>query len=123
MDQNIVRERLLEERRRLRATAEELADDLDLDDTQQAKLGELSSFDQHQADIGSETFEREKDGAILSTLIHHSKEINEALNRLDEGTYGTCERCGKPIGQARLEAVPIARFCIDDEQAISQNGA
>lgn len=76
-------------------------------------LGELSGNDQHPADVGTETFEREKDLSILESLEHELREIEVALSRVDEGTYGTCEGCGEPIPEERLEAQPAARFCTD----------
>lgn len=84
-------------------------------ESQQASLSELSSFDQHNADIATETFEREKDESILEQIEGELNDIDHALARIEDGTYGTCEACGKPIGDARLEAVPTARFCVEDQ--------
>jgi len=117
MDRDAVRQRLLEERERLSAVATELAEDNELDSSEQASLGELSSFDQHQADLGTETFEREKDLSLIAGMEDEISEIDAALERLEDGTYGKCEACGKPIGDERLEAVPAARFCIEDQNA------
>jgi RNA polymerase-binding transcription factor DksA len=61
------------------------------------------------ADQGSETFEREKDIAILEQLEHDLAEIEAALKRLDDGTYGIDEVTGEPISRERLEALPTAR--------------
>jgi RNA polymerase-binding transcription factor DksA len=61
------------------------------------------------ADQASETFEREKDIAILEQLEHDLAEIEAALHRLDEGTYGVDEVTGDPIARERLEAYPAAR--------------
>jgi RNA polymerase-binding transcription factor DksA len=65
------------------------------------------------ADQGSETFEREKDVAILEQLENDLAEIEAALQRLDDGTYGVDEVTGDPIAPERLEAYPIARTNID----------
>lgn len=78
-------------------------------------MQELSSVDQHQADIGTETFERSKDLSILDEVEAELAEIEHALQRLDEGTYGTCEACGKTIPDDRLEAMPATRFCVEDQ--------
>jgi RNA polymerase-binding transcription factor DksA len=78
-------------------------------------LAELSSNAQHQADLGTETFNRERDLTILEHIDAELADVEHALRRLDEGTYGTCEACGKPIGDERLEAMPAARFCLDDQ--------
>jgi RNA polymerase-binding transcription factor DksA len=62
---------------------------------------------------GSETFEREKDIAILEQLEHDLAEIEAALQRLDDGTYGIDENTGQPIARERLEALPTARTNVD----------
>ena len=49
-------------------------------------------------------------------MQHTLAEIDAALRRIDEGTYGTCEFCGEPIGAGRLRALPWARLCIDDQR-------
>ena len=117
MEDHVAKTRLLEERQRLEVTAGGLANDLDLDETEQSSAGELSSFDQHPADMASETFEREKDAAILTRLRDQQGEVEAALERLDAGDYGSCEECGGPIGDERLEAFPTARFCIEHQAA------
>lgn len=117
MDQATVRARLIEERDRLDATTGELAQELDIDESQQSNVGELASVDQHSADAGSETFEREKDGVILTSLRERRSEIEAALQRLENGAYGMCEECDQPIGDDRLEAFPAARFCIEHQSA------
>jgi RNA polymerase-binding transcription factor DksA len=89
------------------------------DESEDESLGELSSMDQHQADVGTETFNRERDLAILENVEAELADIEHALKRLDDGSYGRCEACGKPIGDDRLEAMPAARFCLDD-QAVAE---
>jgi len=74
---------------------------------------ELSSYDQHPADTGSETFEREKDFSILPRLEVELSEVEAALERIERGTYGIDERTGEPIDPERLEAVPTARTNVD----------
>src|SRR2546423_6273859 len=111
MDAQHARARLDEERSRL----EGLRDGFDLDESEGASLSELSSLDQHQADVGTETFNREADMSMLESVEAELADIEHALRRLDEGTYGTCEACGKPIGDDRLEVVPAARFCLADQ--------
>jgi RNA polymerase-binding protein DksA len=114
MDHTALRERLAEEKKRLVATVNGASDDIDRDESEQSSLGELSSVDQHPADHASETFEREKEMTIIDSLETQLNEIDAALGRLDDGTYGKCEDCGKPIGEERLEARPTARYCIED---------
>lgn len=115
MELDVARARLLEEKQRLIEATNGLADELDLDESQQASTGELTAYDQHPADAASDTFEREKDSAILTTLKGRGQEIDAALQRLDDGTYGKCEACGKEIGGDRLELFPFARFCIEHQ--------
>jgi len=109
------RSRLVEERARLEGVRGGLDDDHLSDQTEQDSLSELSSVDQHQADMGTETFEREKDLSILEAIESELADVEHALRRLDEGTYGTCEACGRPIDDDRLQALPAARLCRDDQ--------
>lgn len=120
MDADEARTRLTQERQRLESLREGF-DDLNAE-SEEASLGELSSVDQHQADIGTETFNRERDLSILENVEAELADIEHAIRRLDEGTYGTCEACGKPIDDARLEAIPAARFCLED-QAVAEREA
>jgi len=78
-------------------------------------VGELSSYDQHQADMGTETFEREKDLSILEQVEAELADVEHAMRRLDDGTYGTCEVCGSAIPDERLEALPAARLCLEHQ--------
>ncbi len=116
IDQDEARSRLAEERSRLVRVRGGLDDDHMSDQTEQDSLSELSSVLQHQADMGTETFEREKDLSILEAIEAELADVEHALHRLDEGTYGTCEACGRPIDDERLEALPATRLCRDDQQ-------
>jgi DnaK suppressor protein len=71
----------------------------------------------HLADSASETFLRELDGGLEENAGHLLNEIEAALARIDDGTYGLCTRCGRPIDPERLEAVPYATLCIEDKRA------
>jgi RNA polymerase-binding transcription factor DksA len=110
-----VKARLLGERARLEGVKENFDEEHLDDESEQESLAELSSFDQHEADIGTETFEREKDLSILEQVEAELADVEYAIRRLDEGTYGTCEACGRPIDQERLEAMPATRLCRDDQ--------
>jgi DnaK suppressor protein len=120
MDPDNARRRLEAEHTRL----EEVRESLDgiSAESEEESLSELSSSDQHQADVGTETFDRERDASILEQVEAELADVVHALKRLDDGTYGTCEACGKPIGEERLEALPAARFCIED-QAVAEREA
>jgi RNA polymerase-binding transcription factor DksA len=78
--------------------------------------GELSHLDQHAADVGSDTFEREKDFSILEQVEAELADVERALRRLDDGTYGTCDACGAAIADERLAAQPAARFCVGHQE-------
>ena len=116
MDLARVRQRLEAERARRVALAERLRQE----EADPVESSELSTIDQHPAELGSETFERELELTTLTIVEGELKDIGDALRRLDEGTYGICEECGKPIEVARLEAVPWARYCIVDQARIEK---
>ena len=70
------------------------------------------SFDEGFADSGQVTAERGEVEALAGTLLKSLEDVEHALAKLDSGEYGTCESCGQPIPDARLEAKPAARHCI-----------
>lgn len=74
---------------------------------------ELSMVDNHPADLGSENYERAKDISLHEKNVLVLEKVNEALDKLQEGIYGICENCGKPIPDERLDAVPYAEFCVE----------
>lgn len=122
MDDELVRGRLEEEQNRLEALRDQYVAEGLTSESEDESLSELSSMHQHQADIGTETFNRERDMSILERVEGELADVDHALKRLDNGSYGTCEACGTPIGEARLEAMPAARFCLDD-QALAEREA
>jgi YteA family regulatory protein len=79
-------------------------------------LQELSMYDNHPADIGTETFERSKDLGLRDLARVQLGKIEEALEKIEKGTYGICEGCGKGIPESRLEAVPATTLCFDCQQ-------
>ena len=112
MDPQDARARLDEERDRLQSIKAAI-DEEETDHVQEA-LNE-SPQAQHQADIGTETFTREVDLSVLGSVEAELADVEHALKRIDGGNYGICEACGKPIGDDRLEALPAARFCLNDQ--------
>ena len=110
------RRRLEEERARLTRLSEGISDETTGTETEPVEAQELSVIDQHPADVGSEVFERQKDIAIVQGFEGELEDIDAALGRIDDGSYGTCETCGKQIPKDRLEAKPAARFCIEDQE-------
>jgi RNA polymerase-binding transcription factor DksA len=115
MDTDLARQRLADERERLAGVRSTFDDEGLSEQSESDSVGELSSYDQHQADMGTETFEREKDLSILEQVEAELADVEHALRRLDEGTYGTCEVCGKVIPEERLEAMPAARLCLEHQ--------
>lgn len=69
--------------------------------------------DEHDPEGSTIAFERSQVTALIRQTKQHLEEVDAATERLDAGTYGTCENCGGPIGQGRLEARPVARRCIE----------
>ncbi len=112
MDKNRLHKQLLAERQRLNDQIKHL-EDWGLAGTETWAVGELSAYDQHPADHGSETFEREKDIALRENAWMQLRKVEEAINNLEHGEYGVCERCGEEIPQARLEAIPYTTLCYD----------
>ncbi len=115
MDTDLARQRLADERARLDGVKSTFDDEGLTQQSENDSVGELSSYDQHQADMGTETFEREKDLSILEQVEAELADVEHALRRLDDGTYGTCEVCGKAIPDERLEAMPAARLCLEHQ--------
>jgi DnaK suppressor protein len=81
---------------------------------------EADSVDQHPADDASELFEREKNLTVRQTLEVSLREVNEALRKFEDGTYGTCADCGKPISERRLRALPEATHCIECQSKLER---
>jgi DnaK suppressor protein len=73
---------------------------------------ESLEFDENFADSGQVTAERGEAEALAGQLVETLSEIDDALSKLEAGTYGDCEQCHQPIGEARLAAVPTARLCM-----------
>src|SRR5262245_56209896 len=113
MDRDRFRTLLEEERSRLtdlRGSLAETAVDVERDPTGDPSAGG------HVADAGSEMFERSRDLSIVQDIDAQLADIDHATARLANGEYGKCEACGRPIAEARLEARPAARFCLEDQQ-------
>ena len=110
------RSRLVQERDRVHELIQGLRSE-GLDQNEADQAGELAHYDQHPADTASDTFEREKDLAILEGLEGELAEIEAALQRLDDGTYGVDEETGEPIDRERLDAFPTARTNIERDRS------
>lgn len=110
-----LRARLVEEEAELR---EQLAtiEDQTFATTQSDLTGDVG-LDDESADAGSATFEREKDLSIEHNVRDLLQKIERALRRIENGTYGVCDRCGKQIEKARVKALPYVDLCIKDARA------
>ena len=110
-----LKERLLSERKDLEAQYTELEESTFA--TNQSDLTGEMGFDEEYADAGTATFERERDLSLVNNLRDLMERIDKALEKIDDGTYGLCDRCGKPIEKLRLKALPYANLCLKDKQA------
>lgn len=121
MDLKEARTRLEKERGRLLGARSELESEVKQEPAGGQDVSELSSVDQHPADQATETFEREKDLSILESTDEQLRDIELAFARIEDGSYGSCEVCGRPIGEERLRARPAARLCIDHQREAEQS--
>jgi RNA polymerase-binding protein DksA len=105
------RQTLLEERKRIEDAIEYLHSENP--GTLAEEVGDEAGVDNHLGDLATVTLDREIDYTLEENSEHVLKAIDAALERIEEGTYGTCVTCGRPIGEERLEARPWADQCID----------
>jgi DnaK suppressor protein len=114
------RDLLLAERKRVQQALDVLHQEnsTSVDD----ELGEVgsNSIDDHPGDVATETHDRELDYGLEENAEAVLQEIDAALERIEDGTYGKCEICGRDIDEARLEARPWATLCIDDQRRLEQ---
>jgi RNA polymerase-binding protein DksA len=106
-----IRRRLESERAELEERIEEIEANV-FEKTQSDLTGE-AGFDEDFADAGTATFDRERELSIQNNVRDLIGQIDRAISRIDDGTYGTCERCGRPIDAPRLKALPHALLCMD----------
>jgi len=109
-DREAVRRRLLDRQEELRRTISIIVN-RSFDKGGRSSVQELSSYDNHPADLGTETFEREKDLGLIGNERVFLDRVRRALEKLDEDSYGRCDVCGDPIDEERLEAMPEATRC------------
>ena len=106
-------------KRRLLAEKEEVQkirqhmDEEALEISMQDSISELSMYDNHPGDVASEVFERSKDTALRQSESIHLEKIDDALAKINQGTYGSCSMCGQEISLDRLEAFPATTVCIE----------
>ncbi len=80
--------------------------------------GELSHVDQHPAEAASELTEQERDEALLAVVDDQTVQVRAALDRIEDGTYGTCVDCGTPLPDERLEVRPEASRCVNCQHSM-----
>jgi RNA polymerase-binding protein DksA len=114
-------------KRRLLLRRDQLQRDLEVKEQQVAEDGdeldpERGGLGNHMADDANQTFEQETMLTLETSIRRELDQVEAALARIEEGTYGTCSNCGKPINPARLEARPASTLCIDCQQRQDRNG-
>lgn len=110
MDTERFRKLLVDERERVSSTVESLHESNSRSFEEET---EEETYDNHLADSATATLNREIDSTLEENSGHVLVGIDEALDRIENGTFGTCARCGKQIAEDRLEALPYATRCID----------
>ncbi len=110
---------LLEKRREILRNVNEFEDEA-LKKSRLDASGDLSSMPIHMADIGTDNYEQEFALGLMDSERKLLREIDDALGRIEQRTYGICEGTGKPIPKARLEAQPWAKYCIEYARMLEQ---
>ncbi len=111
LDPEIFRRRLLDERQRVLDAIENIHTENPGSISDETE--ELTFQDNHLGDVATATFDREMASTLEENSTHVLAEIDAALARIENGTYGVCERCGNAIAEDRLQALPWATLCID----------
>jgi len=110
---------LLEKRREILVSVNEMEDEA-LKKSRLDAAGDLSSMPIHMADIGTDNYEQEFALGLMDSERKLLREIDDALQRIEQRTYGICEGTGKQIPKARLKAQPWARYCIEYARMLEQ---
>ena len=99
-------------RARLRGDVTQMTDEA-LKKSRQDASGDLSNMPIHMADIGTDNFDQEFTLSLIESEQVTLAEVDEALKRIAENTFGLCEECGEPVPKERLKAIPYTRYCVD----------
>jgi len=116
------RQMLLDKRREIIGNVNEMKDEA-LNKSRLDAAGDLSSMPIHMADIGTDNYEQEFALGLMDSERNLLREIDDALQRIEDRKYGICEGTDKPIPKARLEAQPWARYCIEHARMLEQGQA
>lgn len=111
-ERKVIKEILLRRRAILSGDVTNMQDNT-LKKSVSAASGDLSTVPYHMADVGTDNFEHEFTLGLIENEEEELREIDEAIERLEKGTFGLCESCTKPIPKSRLKIVPFARLCIE----------
>jgi RNA polymerase-binding protein DksA len=106
---------LLREREKITGEIMRLSEDT-LSSSQRDSSGDLSGYSMHIADVGTDTFQRDFELGLVTREQEILYKIDEALQMVEDGTYGTCQSCRQPISESRLKAVPFAKLCISCQE-------
>jgi DnaK suppressor protein len=113
---------LLQKRREIVGDVNEIEDEA-LKKPRLDASGDLSSMPIHMADLGTDNYDQEFALGLMDSERKLLREIDDALGRIEQGTYGICEGTGKPIPKARLKAQPWARYCVQYARMLEQGRA
>lgn len=114
------RQMLMDKRREILVNVNEFEDEA-LKKSRLDASGDLSSMPIHMADLATDNYEQEFALGLMDSEVRLLGEIDDALGRIDEGTYGICDGTGKQISRARLEAQPWARYCVEYARIVEQD--
>jgi RNA polymerase-binding protein DksA len=117
MDPQQAKQVLMRLRARLLEQDEALSESLGI--SLEEEGGDESS-DQHLADVGAVTLNRELDLSLRENVEHLLEQVDRALEKIEEGTYGLCDRCGQPIEESRLQAMPEATLCLRHQKELER---
>jgi DnaK suppressor protein len=115
IDTERIRDTLTQERRRIQAALDNLHEENPGSLTDET--GEDAVYDNHLADTATVTYDRELDYTLEENAEHMLADIDAALRRIDDGSFGRCTNCDREIAPARLEARPWATLCIDCQRS------
>ena len=113
-----LRQLLITERAKLADEIKSIAHDVSTSPREAS--GDLSAYTVHMADMAADTYERELSMNIVSSEQELLYQIDDALKRLDDGSFGICQQCTQPISMSRLKAVPYASLCISCQRTKEQ---
>ena len=118
MDPQTAKKELLQFRSQLLALDQEETERLA---TSLEEEADEETYDQHLADVGTVTLDREMELSLQGNTERLLEQVDRALEKIEEGTYGLCDRCGQPIEAGRLQAVPYAIFCMRHQRELERS--